>query len=268
MSKRPCMTDYFPSKKPRDQGMAPSPSFRPNRPYRTASNRRWWPTGQRPFNSLNRRYIRTKYGARMRVQQADKPLEVMWRLAQQVLEPAQGDSSVACTTGLNVNTISSHPQFNAFKALYREFKCVKIIDKFRVEKSSEVLTDTGDVDITHWSKWDPAARGRTMDLPNIRASPTAKWKIVKPFGVTTSSLSPVYQDWGDSSDITRSNIRKVDNPWRDLEGTIPDDPSENGIIHLFTGSQRTGSGQSPWRIVREQTAIFLLRYRKDGSNYA
>ena len=195
-------------------------------------------------------------------------LKVVWRLAQQSLQPATGDSSVACTTGVNVNTISSHPQFAAFKALYREFKIATIIDKYRIEKSSEVLTDTSDADITHWSKWDPTCRGRTMDLVNMRASPTAKWRIIKPFGVTTSRLRPVYQDWGDSSDVTRTGIRKVDNPWRDLGGTIPDDVSENGTMHLFTGTQRTGSGPSPWSIVREQTVIFYLRYRHDGAAYA
>ena len=170
-------------------------------------------------------------------------------------------------TGVTVDSINSHPQIAAFKALYKEFKITKVINKYRVEKSAELLTDTADKDITHWSRWDPTARGRALDEANMRKSPTAKWRILKPFQVMTSSLSPVYQDWGDTSDITRSGIRKVDNPWRDINGTIPNDVSENGTQHLFVGTQRTGTGPAPWSIILERTVIFYLRYRKDGATY-
>lgn len=267
MSKRSCMSDYFQSKKPRDQRYAPGPSFRPNRPYRTPTYRRWWPTGQRQY-SFSRQYMRTKYGARMRTRQSDMPLRVVWRLPKVNLVPAASTNAVAHNTSENLNVITSHPQFAAFKALYREFKITEVINKFRVEKSSELLTDTNDPDITHWSKWDPTSRGRVLNELNMRASPNAKWRVLKPFQVVTSRIRPVYQDWNDTSDITRSGIRRVDNPWRDLDGTIPDDVSENGVIHLFQGAQRSGSAAAPFTIVLERTLIIQLRYRHDGSTYA
>lgn len=194
-------------------------------------------------------------------------LKVVWRLPKVNLEPASGTNSVAHNTAVNVNILKDHPQFAAFKALYKEFKVAKVINKFRVEKSAEVLTDTSDADIVHWSRFDPTCRGRFMNEINFRASPTAKWSIVKPFQVFTSRLRPVYQDWNDTSDITRTGIRKVDNPWRDINGTIPDDVSENAVMHLFVGTQRTGQTPSPWQISLERTVITYLRYRHDGATY-
>ena len=204
----------------------------------------------------------------MRSSMAKGFLKVVWRLNQIMLTPASGDNAVSHVTGVTVDSINSHPQIAAFKALYREFKIAKVINKYRIEKSSELLTDTADKDITHWSRFDPTCRGRGMDEANMRASPTAKWRILKPFQVMTSRIRPVYQDWNDQSDVTRTGIRKVDNPWRDLGGTIPNDVSENGTQHLFVGTQRTGTGPAPWSVVLERTVIFYLRYRHDGAVYA
>ena len=178
MPKRGAITDYFPLRKFARRSM--TRGWRPGT-YR----RRRFRMGRR----FNTRLSIARSRARRRTMGARRVMRVVSRSVN-TLTPDIGGTIKMCT----YNIMNAHrfvPAFSAYSAIFDEYKISKCYQKFRIEKSAALENDQNDIDVTHWSCYDPDAEGRTFSNVNdFRAHPSAKWSIVKPYQVKTTVLSP------------------------------------------------------------------------------
>ena len=80
-------------------------------------------------------------------------------------------------------TYASEDNFKStanYEKIFDEYKILKVYHKFRVEKSANVENDQDDIDITHWSCYDPDAGSRTFaGIEDFQKCVNSKWhKIV------------------------------------------------------------------------------------------
>ncbi|GFN87276.1 hypothetical protein PoB_001378200 [Plakobranchus ocellatus] len=116
-----------------------------------------------------RRYGSTNYGAvkrlrdRRRAYSTKKTFRFVCRTRHTMTPDAEG--IIRYVTSPTTNLINILATREAMRSLFDEFKIVRQIDKFRLEKSADVLNDEANEDIMHWSCYDPDAGGRTFHAP-------------------------------------------------------------------------------------------------------
>lgn len=231
--------------------------FRPRRTYRRA-----------PYRGFKRRYRRRgrfnvkKLRTRRRTAALKKSLVQVFR-DQYTIEP-DGYGKLRWLTYASLNNFKKVTQY---AQLYDEFKVLKIYQKFRLENSADVENDQKNIDITHWSCYDPDARNRKFkDLEDYQKHNASKWHIFKPYQVKTSILTPKWQSDPKTGDAT--GIKRVDSPWFDC-GTDRAIPSTNGIQHLFIGptNENDPTAARKFKIVVEETLKVAYRGLRQGQVY-
>lgn len=214
------------------------------------------------YRPMKRRYTRNtnikKLRSRRRTAGYKKSLVTVFR-KQLVLEPTAG-----VILFLTHTAESDFKAISEYQSLYDEYKILRVYDKFRVEKSARVENEEDDVDIVHWSAYDPDADGRTFTgLADFQKVVGSKWHIMKPYQVRTTTFSPNFppdrrNDYG---------IKKVNNPWLDV-GNTSTTASKNGVQHLFIGPAEQAASPKKYKIIVEQTIKVAFRGLRQGQAYA
>lgn len=215
-----------------------------------------------------RRYGRRRTGGRYRAMALRRIHRATIRVNAAVQQDDFGNASFVTQPG-STDGINTWPIRDSYQAIYDEFKISKVIDKFRFKTSADRLNTTTERDVIHWSCYDPDCRGREFtNEASFRQHAAAKWKLMKPYDVFTSTMYPKYLESPNST----TGIRKVDNPWRDISQFTTIVPrtvtSVNGIQHLFIGPGREAPGQADqYTIEIERTFIILFRGVRQGQGY-
>lgn len=220
---------------------------------------------RRKFSTFRRRY-KTRFNvkklrSRRRTRATKKTITAIFR-QQIVLPKPNATGEITYCTYASLNNFKENANYGK---LFDEYKVLKVYHKFRVEKSAKVENDQDDVDIIHWSCYDPDADARTFKgLTDFQKCANSKWHIVKPYQVRTSVLTPVFQ----KDQITDTGVKSVNNPWRNIENTSATF-SSNGIQHYWKGPfDATDPGAKPqYKIICEQSVKVIYRGLRQGQNY-
>lgn len=226
--------------------------YKPRKSYRRTSSRRLY----------RRRYKRTRNIKRLRARQRQrankKSLVTVFR-DKYTLKPTDG--IINWITYASLDNFDKIPEY---ARLFDEFKILRIYQKFRLERSANVENNEDDIDIVHWSAYDPDARARKFkDLDQFRKCPNAKWHIFKPYQVRTSSMTPTFM----RVPQVDTGIKSVNNPWFDC-GTQQANFSTNAIQHIFVGPSEGTPGKDPkYKIIIEETIKVAYRGLRQGQAY-
>lgn len=231
-----------------------------NRGWRRAVGKRFARTNRRPLPRRRRgaSYLRRRYRRRG----VNGVVKAVYR-EERTLTPAN-DGTIKFATYANEN---NHTHFNGtYNVIYDQYKIQKVYQKFRVERSARVENDQDDVDIIHWSCYDPDASGRTFSgESDFQNSAGSKWHIMKPYQVRTTSLSPVFM--GTQHSRTDYGSRRVNNPWLDVSNASAA-ASQNAVQHFFKGPPHDPMAEPNYKIVVMTTVVILYKGVRTGQSYA
>lgn len=252
--KRPWISAYIPAFKRRRTGWGLNSGWRKTFGYKTRR------TSYMPRYRRRSNFNVKKLRARRRVKATKKGFTTIFRDTK-TLTPDGTGKLLFCSYVSEAN----FKYVKGYTEIFDEYKIVKLYQKFRVEKSARVENDEDDVDIIHWSCYDPDAKSKTFTgLTDFHKCDNSKWHIMKPYQVRTSTLSPVFND---NTNITDYGIRSVNNPWFDV-ANWKNIVSINGVQHLWIGPYDPNDVTAvKYKIVCEQTVKVSFRGLRQGQQY-